>query len=190
MDEKEKSSKSVIERLKSWIKGGKGLQTIVIVGILGIALIGVSSFLPKNTAARSDTSSSTTKTTEQYKEEIEQELKDLVGSIQGAGQCRVMVTLENGVEYVYASEEKINTDKQQENSKLSQSDESEKKYIVVDTSDGRKGLLVTEIQPTVKGVVVVCQGGDQPQVQQRVINAITAALNISSKRICVTKLSE
>ena len=36
----------------------------------------------------------------------------------------------------------------------------------MDTENGRQGLLVTEIQPTVKGVVVVCQGGDDPVVQE------------------------
>jgi len=68
-------------------------------------------------------------------------------------------------------------------------DDRQESIIVVDTENGRQGLLVTEIQPTVKGVVVVCQGGDQPLVQERIINTITTALNISSKRVCVTKLS-
>lgn len=49
---------------------------------------------------------------------------------------------------------------------------------------------MTELQPTVKGVVIVCEGGDQPLVQQRVTDAVTIALNISSKRVCVTKLTE
>lgn len=40
-----------------------------------------------------------------------------------------------------------------------------------------------------EGVVVVCEGGDLPQVQQRIIEAVTTALNISSKRVCVTKSS-
>ena len=39
----------------------------------------------------------------------------------------------------------------------------------------------------VKGVVVVCQGGDNAAVSQRIVDAITTALNISSKRVCVTK---
>ena len=72
-----------------------------------------------------------------------------------------MVTLENGVEYVYATQEKINTDRQEDDGRISQRDDSDKSIIVVDTEDGKQGLLVTEIQPTVKGVVVVCEGGDR-----------------------------
>ena len=63
-------------------------------------------------------------------------------------------------------------------------------HPVSETENGRQGLLVTELQPTVKGVVIVCEGGDQPLVQQRVTDAVTIALNISSKRVCVTKLTE
>ena len=119
--------------------------------------------------------------------------KGIGGGIRGAGQCQVMVTLENGVEYVYASQQKVNTDRTEDtasdSNKISQRDGTEQNIIIVDTDNGRQGLLVTEIQPTVKGVVVVCEGGDLPQVQQRIIEAVTTALNISSKRVCVTKSS-
>ena len=43
------------------------------------------------------------------------------------------------------------------------------------------------IEPKVRGVVVVCEGGDDPLVVARVMNAVTKALNISSDKVCVTK---
>lgn len=86
----------------------------------------------------------------------------------GAGKCRIMVTLENGVEYVYATQQKVNTDRQEgtdgNSSKLNQRDDTEESIVIVETENGRQGLLVTELQPTVKGVVIVCEGGDQPLV--------------------------
>ena len=42
---------------------------------------------------------------------------------------------------------------------------------------------------SVKGVVVVCPGGEEPVVQQRIISAVTTALDISSKRVFVTRLA-
>ena len=117
----------------------------------------------------------------------------MVGNIDGAGQNRVMVTLENGVQYVYATEQKTGSNRVEDtgdsSNRLSQQDDSEESVIVVDAEDGRKGLLVTELEPIVKGVVVVCEGGDQEDVQQRVSQAVTTALNITSKRVYVTKLS-
>lgn len=43
------------------------------------------------------------------------------------------------------------------------------------------------IEPKVRGVVVVCDGGDDPTVVARVLDAVTKALNISSDKVCITK---
>ncbi|MBQ3284021.1 MAG: hypothetical protein IJH40_00090 [Ruminococcus sp.] len=43
------------------------------------------------------------------------------------------------------------------------------------------------IEPKVRGVVVVCDGGDDPTVKSRVLDAVTKALNISSDKVCITK---
>ena len=47
-----------------------------------------------------------------------------------------------------------------------------------------------EIEPIIRGVIVACRGGDDPIVMQRVFNAVTKALNVSSAKVCVTKLKE
>ncbi len=172
------------------LKGEKVRNIIIVLGIAGIALIALSTFWPKSTSSKADQNSASTLTAEEFVQQTEKKLTELIGSIEGAGECRVMVTLENGVEYVYATEEDVDTDKQQDSDKLSQSDKSKKSIIIVDTQDGRKGLLVTEIQPTVKGVVVICTGGDQEAVVKRITDTVTTALNITEKRVCVTKLSK
>lgn len=43
------------------------------------------------------------------------------------------------------------------------------------------------IEPKVRGVVVVCDGGDDPVVKSRVLEAVTKALSISSDKVCITK---
>ncbi|MBQ3266243.1 MAG: hypothetical protein IJH07_10760 [Ruminococcus sp.] len=43
------------------------------------------------------------------------------------------------------------------------------------------------IEPKVRGVVIVCDGGDDPLVVSRVLDAVTKALNISSDKVCITK---
>ena len=64
----------------------------------------------------------------------------------------------------------------------------ETKYIKIKDENGaEKALSVTQIQPTVKGVVIVCNGGDNPVVQKKIIDAVKTALNITSKRVYVTK---
>ncbi len=46
------------------------------------------------------------------------------------------------------------------------------------------------ITPVVRGVVIVCDGGDDPVVVSRVMSAVTKSLDISTNKVCVTKLSK
>lgn len=179
------------KRTAELLKGGKAQKILVAAGLAGMILILLSQFWPKKTEEQSDTVPvASSFTAEQYAEQTEKRLSELIAHIAGAGECQVMVTLENGVEYVYANQQKINSDRVEDtgtnSSKLSEKEDSEQSVIMVETENGRQGLLVTEIQPTIRGVVIVCEGGGQEEVAQRIVSAVTTALNISSKRVCVS----
>lgn len=181
-------TETFLTKVTAFLRSEKGKRWLVIAGIAGIMLLALPEFLPEQ-----QTATATSGSVDDFVQQTEERLGAIVSSIQGAGQCRIMVTLENGVEYVYATEQKSNTDRQEDSdatsNKVVERDDTEETIIVVDTGDGREGLLVTEIQPTVKGVVIVCEGGDDEEVRKRIVEAVTVALNISSKRVCVTKLS-
>lgn len=175
-------------KLKEYVGTAQGKRWIILLGTVGCLLL----LLPK-LAVRTPEKPTAVQTAESFAEETEKRLMAIIGDIDGAGRCRVMVTLENGVEYVYATEERNNSDRSENlregDTLLTERDDSESSVIVVETEDGRDGLLVTELQPTVRGVVVVCEGGDDEAVRTRIEKAVTVALNISPKRVCITKLS-
>ena len=175
-------------KAKEWLRGGRGRMLLLIAGAVGIALLALSELVPERNETVSRPISA-----EAFVQQTEERLRAIVSRIEGAGDCEVLVTLENGVEYVYATEERISSDRREDTddsaSRLTQSDGSESSVIVVDTDSGHDGLLVTEIQPTVRGVVIVCEGGDREEVRQRIIQAVTVAMDLSAKRVCVTKLS-
>lgn len=185
----EQTKRTWLTGLMARLRGDKGRRLLLIAGVIGIALLALSELLPD----RTETVTSGSVTADEFVRQTEERLTALVSSIEGAGHCRVLVTLENGVEYVYATEQKTNSDRQEDTddtaTRLTQRDDSESSVIVVDTGDGREGLLVTEIQPTVRGVVIVCEGGDREEVRSRIIEAVTVAMDLSSKRVCVTKLT-
>ncbi len=172
----------------------KGRRLIIAAGVIGIALILLSNFLPSLSGKKEETRSGGI-SSEQYARNLEAQLSDVIASISGVGKSKVMVTLASGVEYVYANEQSKNSDKSEDiqgetRSRVQQSDDVQQKCIIVDSPDGgRQALVQTEILPRVQGVVVVCEGGDSPAVQQSVTDAVTTALDISSSRVCVTKLS-
>lgn len=170
------------------LREGKGLRLACILGAAGVLLICLSEWLPQKEKTEKGENSLTA---EAYCEQMENRLSQLLGSMEGVGKCRVYVTLESGVEYVYATEQKENADYSKDSDgkgeKVSEREDTEQNVILIDGEKGETGLLLTEKQPTVKGVVVVCDGGNNAAVSERVIAAVTTALNISSRRVCVTK---
>ncbi|MDR1565188.1 MAG: hypothetical protein LBS74_09545 [Oscillospiraceae bacterium] len=167
----------------------KAKNILIILALLGAALIFLSDVMPfKSKSAVTQPKAGVS--AESFEKELESKLSAMICSISGVGEAKVMITLESGVEYVFANEEKSNTNYTADGSRTDEKSNTEKKLILVDGQNGNKEALVqTELQPKVKGVVIVCEGGDNPTVQQRLIQVVTTALDISSKRVCVTRLS-
>ncbi len=189
--EKKTSHKKFLTEIFS---NDKYKKIIIIAGFTGVALIFISGIIKpneKNVNNRYEEKSSIT--TDEYVGKLENSLKNMISSIKGVGECKVMVTIENGTQTIYATEAKKNTEDTEDSSdgnikRKQKSDDSETKYITIRGPNGEeKALSITEVQPTIKGVVVVCAGGDDPSVQQRVTNAVITALNITNKRVCVIK---
>lgn len=99
--------KGMKERLSPLWQGDKKTKLIVFAGLLGMALILFSSFFEKEPAAKAPGGEWNS---EQYQAMLEQRLLETVSSVEGVGKAKVMITLESGVEYVYAQAEKKNTD--------------------------------------------------------------------------------
>ena len=127
-----------------------------------------------------------------YAEQVEARLTSLIEEIDGVGRAKVMVMLENTGEAVYAREEKRSLDSSgtpqaPEGGTLRES--SEDRYVLIDNGYGQKEALVeTQLEPKVRGVIIVCEGAGDMYVQQRLINVVTTALGISSSRVCVEKI--
>ncbi len=173
------------ERITRLISDKRGQRWILAIGIAGMVLILLSNILPKREKQVTLPASSAAVTAAEYAADMEAQLTSLVSSMEGVGACRVMVTLENGVEYIYANEERSGSDSADDGEKHSRTDDLESSAILVETADGYTGLLVTELQPTVRGVVVVCEGGGDAAVCERVTRAVMAAANVTARRVCV-----
>lgn len=135
--------------IKNLLDNPKFTKAAIIVGLVAIALIFLSSYI--------DASSFTQKTDiDEYCVALEESLLSVVTQIEGVGEAKIFLTMDNSGENVY----------------LNNSDTKTK-----------------SITPVVRGVVIVCDGGDDPLVVSRVMSAVTKSLDISSNKVCVTKLS-
>lgn len=167
-------------------------KLVFIIGLVGLSLICLPNFSLGKTK-KAEINSDTQFISEQRRKKLEENLENIISEIQGAGKSKVLVTLENGAETVYATEERKNKEASEDKSsgeitRKKESDDCEKKFITIKDSEGTEhALAVTEIEPKVKGVVIICPGGDDIVVKKRIVDATTTALNINSTRVCVTK---
>ena len=126
----------------------------------------------------------------QYRVELEKRLSEQIGTVI-KGEVNVMITLENSVEYIYASENKNNLksveDSGDENKQKVQKDEqNEDNYIIYkDTNGSEVPLVVTQVMPNIKGVVVSCENGENHVIQTKIKDLVKTALNISDDKVCV-----
>ncbi len=135
------------KKLSELLSDRRVLRIAVAVGLAAILLILLTSLFD----FRSDDS---TKTAERYAEYTEQRLLEIVSRIDGVGEAKIFLTMDNGGESVYLK----NTD-----------------------------TKTLSVEPKVRGVVIVCEGGDDPVVAARVLEAVTKSLSIRSDKVCITK---
>ena len=165
-------------------------KILLVAGIAAMVLIGLSVLIPSNkdtpqTAAAENADEETAR----YEEKLRERVLAIVSQIDGVGDVHVSLTLDSGIEYVYAKEEKQDTDMQDDTTGgTTTRASSEEKLIIVEDENGRKTALIRKtLLPAVRGVVIVCDGGGDPLVVSAVTEAVKTALGINTSQVYVTK---
>ena len=158
-------------------------------GLAGILLIGLSEIFSggdKEAGNRADPQESCVEST--YQEEMEQRLLEIIRQVEGAGEVSVMLTLEGSPETIYAQNEQTQTQVQEdENGSLKRESSSQNEHILFDSGAGKEALVEEQLAPEIKGVAIVCSGGDDIEVIERITELVSVVLDLPSNRICVTK---
>ena len=166
------------------IKNNKKIVLIVIVGFIIIALIFISE-IDFNSNVSDEIETSESMSTKEYCVYLEDKVADIIECIDGAGKTKVMITLSETTEYIYATNDK-NSRKNNENNDDST---NQNDYVIIEKDNNDTGLLIKTIEPKVRGVAIVCEGGNNSTVQNQIYSAVSAVLNISTSRISISKLS-
>ncbi len=179
----------MLEKIKDDILSDPKKRSIII-GILIFVLIAivVSSFIKPSTA---QTKSEDVGEVNRYEGEMEKKIHSIITSISGVGECKVMVTVDNVVAYEYVKESKEVSDTvvSGEDTTTKKSN-YEEKYIFIEDSNGKRQALVKQkLSPRIRGVVIVCDGGDNPVVVASLVDTVTTIFGIKSTQIAVSKLS-
>lgn len=123
---------------------------------------------------------------EDYAEILERKLEKILSEISGVGNVSVMITLEEGKEKIPASNR--TTSKEETSEKDSQGGVREiirndnTVQIITKGEDGSM-VIIKEIEPKVKGVIVVAEGANDIEVKQNLYEAVKTVLGISGNKV-------
>ncbi|MEE0265444.1 MAG: hypothetical protein UD936_07435 [Acutalibacteraceae bacterium] len=188
--------KAILSSLDQLSKSPKFIKAVIIAGLIGIFLILMSGIFTDKKDSNEATPASDIAyiSLTKYENELEQNLADIISSINGAGKTRVLLTMDSTVEQVYATDKSMsqnNSENSGDNTESKEDTSATTTYITVELSDGtQQTVLLKEIQPKVRGVLVVCSGGDNNVVKEKIVDAVTKVLNISSSRVSVAGLTQ
>ena len=133
-----------------------------------------------------------TETNADERKKLEDDLKRILLQVDGVGEVDVAVTMESTgrklVEKdVPLSESSVDETGNGTNSKK-ESKNSEEATVYLENADGTKApYVVEETMPVVRGVLVVAQGADDPQVVAEIKEAAMALFHLEAHKIKVMK---
>lgn len=166
-----------MKKLKELLSNKQAI--ILLLFVLGILIVIFSYIIPKPHNNDIDAFSET-----EYVVYLEERVKKIISSIDGVGECDVMINVNSTVESVYVKENKKSYDNDENKSKGEQENSV---LTMIDENGNQTALMKKQVMPSISGVVIVCDGGNSVYIQTAIIDAVSTLLDISSSKVCVIK---
>lgn len=171
------NSSEILAKLKNICSKPMFLKCAVAVGFIMIIVI-MFSDISGEEKTRADGSNNIISfdSSDIYIETVEKQLVNILEEVEGVGKTEVMLTITSTEEYVFAETYKNG------------SSQSENDYVIIDKGSQKEALVKRINNPEISGVVIICEGGDDPRICEKIYKAVSTALNISTSRIYVAEM--
>lgn len=107
---------------------------------------------------------------------FEEHLAENLSYVQGAGETRVVLTLRNDGQKIYAQD-----------SQTQAQGSSSRSTVTIGSGSSEQVVEVQQLYPQFQGALVVCEGGDNPSVQLKLMQAVAALTGLGSDSITICK---
>ncbi len=164
-----------------YVRGNRCLEMLkkyrypALILILGLLLL----LLPAGTKDASETENQTTAETDFDLEAFTREAEALLSGIQGAGEVRLLLTLESDGRRDYQ------TDLSQ--SQGDSSGQSQRQTVLVSRDGDETPVTVTRYYPEFRGAVVLTEGADSASLTFRIKEALSSLTGLGMDKITVLK---
>lgn len=166
----------VINKLKAFTQKPAFPKLLIAAGLLIMVLIIFSDSIEEKKSDGISRVNEDFFASEKFSQEAEDRLSELLSSIEGVGKVKVLINIISTEEYVYAEEYRQSTGS------------TENEIVIIDEGSSKEALVKKVKIPEVGGIVIVCEGGDDPKVCEKVYQAASTALKIPSSRIYVAEM--
>ena len=182
-----KKSKNTFDGLFKKLKSIKNIELIVAVIFIGIILL---IFFSGNLFSSSKDNNTVTITLSEYSNALETKMEKILSQISGAGKVSVMLTFETGVEIITATtvnnQTNTVTDEYSGGYRQTESITESNSPVIV----GGEAVVLKEIQPKVKGAIIVSEGADSVYVKIELIKAVSTLLNLETENIEIFEMTK
>ena len=163
-------------------------EQLLIGALIGILVLVIAIPVPKTEK---------NKQTEAVKEEIsekeysmEAELKEILQRISGVGRTEVFITYEDEGKIVVEKDESVSEELIEEadssgGTRITTSTRNEKATVY---GNADAPYVIQELSPTIKGVLVVAEGGGNMAVKKQIQETIEALFGLDSHKISIMKM--
>lgn len=159
-------------KVVSFIKKYRFVALVLLIG-LGLMMI----------PAQKSEPNTVTPTEKQFTEEtsVAEALAEILSHVDGAGNVKVLLTVESGEEVLYQTDDETSIDSESNVTQVHT-------VTLTDSEKSEYGLVRQTLPPVYKGAVVVCQGADDPAIQLAIVTAVARATGLGADRISVLKM--
>lgn len=144
---------------------------------------------------QSFTDSSVEENTDQsYVENLESRVEDILSSMEGVGNVKVMITLQSSQETIVEKDMPTSRSNISEidgsggNRNTNEMDSQETTVYTTNQNGDKIPYVIKTKEPEIEGVTVVAQGGDNAVVQKNISEVIQALFHIELHKIKVVKM--
>lgn len=170
-----------MSKIKDWFNKIKNIRYLYVYVAIFIALCVCGVYLASSKSHSS--SKIDDKTTKEYSsameyvDYLENKLCNVLSNISGVSKVSVIITLDSGFSYKYATDTETKTIVSGGN----ETSVTTETVILV----SNEPVVETEIYPSIKGVVVVAKGSENVSVKMNVLSAVETVLSVEASKITI-----
>lgn len=129
---------------------------------------------------------------EEYRKNLEKQLKDILSQMAGVGKVEVMITLRNSQELIVEKDESMNrksTSEDDGNGGQREINQAESAKTTIYNGEKKTGapFVVKTVYPSVEGVLVVAEGADSGKINSNITDIAKALFGIEAHKVKVVK---